>query len=228
MLLLSVDSSAKSAAVAVTEGENVLAEGFENSGFTHSETLLPLIDDTLKKAGKTIDDIDAFAVTNGPGSFTGLRIGCALVKGLAGDKPCFAVPTLLALAYNCDEYEGLVIPMMDARRQQTYTATFEVKDGCVIRITDDRAIAVAELENEMRDYLAMGKQIIVSGDGAYLLSEEMKALVILPARPLIVGGSVAKAAKNISSISADRLGLRYLRLSQAERERIEKNGGNKQ
>lgn len=222
MLLLSVDSSAKSAAVAVTDGDRVLAEGFENNGYTHSETLLPLIDATLQKAGKTIDDIDVFAVTNGPGSFTGLRIGCALVKGLAGDKPCKAVPTLSALAYNCVGENGIVIPMMDARRAQTYTATFSVKNGKVEQITEDRAVAVEELEKEILSFVAQGKQVIVLGDGSYLLSELVAQQVVLFAKPLILGRSVAKAAEKINPVSAKELGLHYLRLSQAEREKRER------
>ena len=221
-MMLSIDSSAKSAAVAVTDGDRVLAEGFENSGYTHSETLLPLVDETLKKADTSIDKIDSFAVTNGPGSFTGLRIGCALVKGLAGKSPCYPVPTLLALAYNCIDEEGIVIPMMDARRAQTYTASFRVHNGKVDRLTEDRAIAVSELETEILTYINKGERVIVPGDGAYLLSEMISSLVTLPKYPLILGISVARAAQNIFPVSAEQLGLRYLRLSQAEREKKEK------
>ena len=100
MKLLSIDSSGKTAAAAVTEGEALLAEGFADEGLKHSQMLLPLIDETLKKAGVALAEIDAFAVTNGPGSFTGLRIGGSLVKGMALGRPCFAVPTLMALAFN--------------------------------------------------------------------------------------------------------------------------------
>lgn len=222
MLLLSIDSSAKSAAVAVTDGEVLLAEGFENSGYTHSETLLPLVDATLTKAGKRIEDIETFAVTNGPGSFTGLRIGCALVKGMAGDKPCYAVPTLRALAFNCVEESALVIPMMDARRAQTYTATFTASDGQIEQITGDRAIAVDELEKEILSYVEKGKRVIVLGDGRHLLSDAVAKQVELFENPLILGNSVAKAAEGLSPISAADLGLQYLRLSQAEREKQEK------
>lgn len=222
MLLLSIDSSAKSAAVAVTDGETLLAEGFENSGYTHSETLLPLVDATLTKAGKKIEDIEAFAVTNGPGSFTGLRIGCALVKGMAGDKPCYAVPTLRALAFNCVGESALVIPMMDARRAQTYTATFTAKDGQIEQITDDRAISVEELEREILAYVEKGNRVIVLGDGRHLLSDAVAKQVELFENPLILGNSVAKAAEGLSPISAADLGLQYLRLSQAEREKQEK------
>ena len=224
MILLSVDSSAKSAAVAVSENEVILAEGFINNGYTHSETLLPLVAETLEKAGKSIGEIDAFAVTNGPGSFTGLRIGCAMVKGLAGDKPCYPVPTLLALAHTVQE-DGIVIPMMDARRQQTYTASFRHQNSEVIQLKEDRAISVQELEQEIKKYLLAGEKVIVPGDGGYLLSDEIKAQVTFPEQPLITGTAVAKAVKNIKCVSSQKLGLQYLRLSQAEREKNEKNGG---
>ncbi len=227
MILLCVDASAKSAAVALCEDGVLLAENFINNGFTHSETLLPLIVDTLAQAGRQIDEVDGFAVTNGPGSFTGLRIGCATVKGLAGEKPCYPVPTLLALAHTVGE-DGIVIPMMDARRAQTYTATYRITGGAVEQLIEDRAISVTELEREMEQFLADGEKIIVPGDGGYLLSEQMQAKVCLPVQPLITGGAVAAAAKQISAVSSAELGLRYLRLSQAEREKQEKNGGTKQ
>lgn len=224
MILLSVDSSGKSAAVAVTRDGQLLAECFENNGFTHSETLLPMVQRALEKANIHIDEVDAYALTNGPGSFTGLRIGCAMVKGLAGDKPCIPVPTLWALAHTVQR-DGIVIPMMDARRQQTYTATFRVTDGKVSRLGEDRAIAVSELEQEILSFLDDGESVFVPGDGGYLLSEQIAERVIIPDQPLIQGISVARAAQGIQSVSAGELGLRYLRLSQAERERIEKNGG---
>ncbi len=223
MILLSVDSSAKSAAVAVTQDGAVLAECFENNGFTHSETLLPLVQKALQTAGKEIDEIDAFAVTNGPGSFTGLRIGCAMIKGLAGDKPCYPVPTLLALAYAYQE-DAIVIPMMDARRQQTYTATFRGARHPE-RLCEDRAVAVSELEKEIEEYLAAGERVVVVGDGAYLLREDIACRVFTPDRPLIQGTYVASAAENIQSVSAEELGLRYLRLSPAVREKIQREKG---
>ncbi len=223
MILLSLDASAKSAAVAVSDGDDILAESFINNGYTHSETLLPLVAKTLEKAGKTISQVDAFALTNGPGSFTGLRIGCATVKGLAGERPCYPVPTLLALAYSAGE-EGLIIPMMDARRQQTYTAVYRCRAGKVEQLVQDRAISVAELEEEMKGYLADGERIVVPGDGGYLLSEELKEKVFFPEQPLITATGVAAAAKEIQSVPAGELGLRYLRLSQAEREKKEKKG----
>lgn len=225
MNILCLDASGKSAAVAVVRDGAVLAQAFENSGFTHSETLLPLVDTTLQKAGVAIENIDLFAVTNGPGSFTGLRIGAALCKGLAGDKPCVPVPTLSALAYTQVRHDGIIIPMMDARCKQTYTAAFRCADGQIERLTPDRAIAVAELEGEIEQYISEGNTVIVPGDGGYLLGECVADKVTFPDQPLISGESVYLAAQNIQPVSADRLGLEYLRLSQAEREKNQKLGG---
>ncbi len=224
MILLSVDSSGKSAAVAVTRQGQLLAESFENNGFTHSETLLPLVQRTLQQAGIQIDQVDGFAVTNGPGSFTGLRIGCAMIKGLAGDKPCFPVPTLWALAHMAQK-DGIIIPMMDARRNQTYTATFQMKEGRIHQLQEDRAIDVMQVEKEVLSYLSQGQRVTVVGDGAYLLSENVASKVEIPAHSLICGSAVARAAQHVEAVSAASLGLRYLRLSQAEREKLEKNGG---
>ena len=224
MKLLSVDASGKSAAAAVTEDGVLLADGFENNGFTHSETLLPLVDSVQKQAGVPIGEIDAFAVTTGPGSFTGLRIGCALVKGLAGDRSCFGVPTLKALAYGLRDEHGIVIPMMDARCCQVYTASFEVENGIVRQIVDDRAVAVDEVAEEIRSFLAAGKRVTVPGDGAYLLPADVaeKIAVVPPEKKLIHGASVAAAAVESEAVDAARLTLNYLRLSQAEREKNKK------
>ncbi len=232
MIMLSVDSAGKSAAVAVTKDEALIAEGFENNGLTHSQTLLPLIEKTLNDAGLTIDDIDVFAVTNGPGSFTGLRIGCALVKGMAGEKPCIAVPTLAALAHNLPLVtSGYIIPMMDARRAQVYTATFKVQDGVLQRCKEDTAQSVDSLRQEIDEYLAAGDEVWLVGDGAYLLQTETGVHIPAGDECLLRGQSVASAAKNIEQVSASCLGLRYLRLSQAEREKKEreemKHGSNR-
>ena len=227
MIMLCVDSSGKSAATALTKDGVVLAEAFENNGFTHSQTLLPLVAQTLEKAGVSIDEVDAFAVTNGPGSFTGLRIGCALVKGLAGNRPCIGVPTLLALAYNAIAQNGVVIPMMDARCNQVYTASFEVCNRKITRLSDDRAVSVAELSTEIEALCGQGKQVIVLGDGAYLLPPQTAQRVCLMEKDklLVLGQSVALAAGHLQPVSAEKLGLCYLRLSQAEREKKMKIGG---
>ena len=225
MLLLSIDASGKSAACAVTDGDKVICSEFINSGLTHSQTLLPMIDKMLKEANVDIKDIDAFAITNGPGSFTGLRIGMSLVMGLAGDKPCYPVPTLLALAHNITDRDIVIIPAMDARRQQVYTAVFECKGGEIHRLEEDSAIAVSEVVAKFENY--KDKEIIIIGDGAYLFEDVIKGYDnvsignIDNVYPL--GASIARAAQNIGSVKASELKLSYLRLSQAERELKEKN-----
>ncbi|MCH5202960.1 MAG: tRNA (adenosine(37)-N6)-threonylcarbamoyltransferase complex dimerization subunit type 1 TsaB, partial [Oscillospiraceae bacterium] len=130
MKILGIDSSAKTASVGIVEDNNVIDELLINKGLTHSETLVPMIDEILNRNNLTIDDIDAFAVNNGPGSFTGVRIGVAVVKGLAfqKNKPCYEVSTLDSIALNCKDKEGLVVCVIDARRNQMYNALF-LSDG---------------------------------------------------------------------------------------------------
>ena len=125
MKMLSIDASGKTAAVAVTDGGELLAQSFTDAGLTHSQTLLPMVDSVLRLAGVDISQIDEFALTAGPGSFTGLRIGAALVMGLAGARLCRPVSTLEALSYNMLERRAVIIPVMDARRHQVYTAAFQ-------------------------------------------------------------------------------------------------------
>lgn len=225
MLLLSIDASGKSAACAVTDAGKVICSEFINSGLTHSQTLLPMVDKMLKDASVDIKDIDAFAITNGPGSFTGLRIGMSFVMGLAGSKPCYPVPTLLALAHNVSGQDAIVIPAMDARRNQVYTAVFECKGDKIYRLEEDMAIPVSEVVEKFDCY--KGRKIIIIGDGAYLFEDIIKDCenVSLGESGLIypLGESVAKAAQNISPVNASELKLNYLRLSQAERELKEKS-----
>ena len=217
MKLLSIDSSGKSAACAVPDGEKVLAESFTNSGLTHSQTLLPMVDKMLSEAGIKISEIDAFAVTNGPGSFTGLRIGMALIMGLSGDKKCIAVPTLKALAYNMSSTDGIVVPVMDARRNQVYTSIFESKSGTLTQLEEDSAISVDEVIERLEKY--KGQKIWVLGDGAYLF-EGKSDMISFPSEDklFIKGSSIARAAKEYEPIDAKDLKVNYLRLSQAERE----------
>ena len=152
MKILALETSAKSVSTAVVENGAPLAYAYQCTGLTHSRTLMPMVDAMLKNAELTLDDMDAVAVAAGPGSFTGLRIGIAAVKGLAwaADKPCFGVSTLEAMAQNLAHMDGLLVCAMDARRNQVYNALFEAKSGVLTRLTPDRAIAVAELAEELR------------------------------------------------------------------------------
>ena len=148
MKILALDSSATVATVALFEDGRLLAEFTLNNGNTHSETLLPMVEAVLKMYGETPDGIDVFAVTTGPGSFTGVRIGAATIKGLAfgTDKPCVEVSTLEAIAENLAFRDGLICPVMNARRSQVYTALFRSKDGVLTRLMEDSAISIEELD----------------------------------------------------------------------------------
>ncbi len=217
MLLLSVDSSAVTASAALTEDGRVIKSEFINKGLTHSETLLPLIENVMK--GCAYKRLDAIAVTAGPGSFTGVRIGVATVKGLAFpcDIPCISVSTLEAIAYNFTDENAVICAVMDARRMQFYNALFKVENGRVTRLCEDRAISIEALREELKAY----ENVIIAGDGAELcfnnLNLENIALAAEDKR-WQNGVGVSKAAENKKTIKAEALMPVYLRLSQAERE----------
>ena len=151
MKILALDSTAKVASVALCEDEHLLGELTLNNGNTHSQTLLPMVEFLLDKFELSPSDVDLFAVAAGPGSFTGVRIGAATVKGLAFGKetPCAGVSTLESLAYNLCDYDGLICPVMNARRQQVYTALFRAKDGVLERLMPDSAIAITDLDQRL-------------------------------------------------------------------------------
>ena len=169
MKILAIDSTAIVGSCAVLEDEKLLSLFTVNNGNTHSETLLPMIEASLKLLGLNADDIDLFALSEGPGSFTGVRIGAATIKGLAfgKDKPCVGVSTLEALAENLSSFNGIVCPAMNARRNQVYNALFRSKDGKLQRLTEDRAVSVSELEEELE---AFSEPVYICGDGDFLLS----------------------------------------------------------
>ena len=214
MKILALETSAKSVSTAVVENGAPLAYAYQCTGLTHSRTLMPMVDAMLKNAELTLGDMDAVAVAAGPGSFTGLRIGIAAVKGLAwaADKPCFGVSTLEAMAQNLAHMDGLLVCAMDARRDQVYNALFEAKSGVLTRLTPDRAIAVAELAEELR------------GDGGRLCRDGLAQLGVeselAPAQLLYQNAvGVGLAAEHGTPVSAQELAPVYLRISQAERER---------
>ena len=169
-MLLSMDSSAVTASVALTDGDEIIKSEFVNSGLTHSETLLPMI--TRVMDGRKYSELDGIAITAGPGSFTGVRIGVATVKGLAfnDDIPCYSVSTLEAIAYNFVDKNAVVCAVMDARRMQFYNALFRVHNGKVERLCDDRAISIEDLRNELKQY----DKVIIAGDGAKLCFQNIE------------------------------------------------------
>lgn len=216
-MLLSMDSSAVTASVALTDGDEIIKSEFVNSGLTHSETLLPMIARVMD--GHKYSELDGIAITAGPGSFTGVRIGVATVKGLAfnDDIPCYSVSTLEAIAYNFVDENAVVCAVMDARRMQFYNALFRVQNGKVERLCDDRAISIEDLRNELKQY----DKVIIAGDGANLCFRniELENCTLADDDRIYQNAvGVAKAAKNKNAISPKALMPVYLRQSQAERE----------
>lgn len=228
MNLLAVDTAGKTAAVAVMAQDRLLYEAQLNNGLTHSETLLPMIDTALRCAGLGMEQLDLLAVTNGPGSFTGLRIGLSVVKGLAQPRqlPCVGVSTLAALAYGCTG-EGTVIGALDARRGQVYWAAFDLASHA--RLTDDAAEPVEKLEKFIK---TCKKPLLFVGDGATLCynryGQEPGVTLCPPALGILRGAGVALAAKaqweREGAVSPALLLPDYHRLSQAERERAAREG----
>ena len=216
-MLLSMDSSAVTASVALTDGDEIIKSEFVNSGLTHSETLLPMI--TRVMDSHKYSELDGIAITAGPGSFTGVRIGVATVKGLAfhDDIPCFSVSTLEAIAYNFVDKNAVVCAVMDARRMQFYNALFKVQNGKVERLCDDRAISIEDLRNDLKQY----DKVVIAGDGAKLCFQniELENCTLADDDRIYQNAvGVAKAAQNKNAISPKALMPVYLRQSQAERE----------
>ena len=230
MLLLAFETSAKAASVALFQGEKLLGESYQNTGLTHSQTLMVMAEDLLHQCGHTPQDVQAVAVAEGPGSFTGVRIGVAAAKGFAwgSDIPCYGVSTLEAMTLHLGAYQGYVCPVMDARRSQVYNALFYVNQGAVSRVTDDRAIALSDLKTELQ---ALNEPIFLVGDGSILtyntLSGEIPQLV-QPAEHRMHQRAVGVGLAALKKIAAGEPGdgntltPNYLRLSQAERERLER------
>ena len=217
MKLLSIDSAGTTAAVAVSEGEQILAEGFADQGLTHSQMLLPLTDQTLKKAGVDLKEIDAFAVTNGPGSFTGLRIGCSLVKGMALGRPCTPVPTLMALACNEKESGRTAVALLDARCKQVYMGVYTFdQNGAPRPLVPDCACSVEDAAAQIE---TLEGDVVLLGDGAYLLEHLCNgSRIVMSQKNHILGKSVAHAAMFLEPLPPERVVPAYFRLSQAERE----------
>ena len=229
MNILALESSAAACSAALCRGGELTAQFFQNSGLTHSRTLLPMVDALLRDSGHTLEEVDVIAVAAGPGSFTGLRIGVATAKGLAwpGNKPCAPCSTLESMAWPLAHLEGrLIVCAMDARRQQVYNALFLARGGGLERLTPDRAISLAELGEELKKY---ENPKIAVGDGAQLcyntLAEQVPGLELAPRhlRQQSAWG-VARAAEELIArgelVSGEQLVPVYHRLSQAERERL--------
>ena len=232
MKIIALETSAVTASVAVTDDERLLAQSFQNSGLTHSATLMPMVSGLLKNTGLTLDEMDVVAVAAGPGSFTGVRTGVAAAKGLAwpGDKPCAPCSTLESMAWQCAHMGGEICAAMDARRNQVYCARFRAEGGTLTRLTPDRAMGLDGLADEVR---ASGLPQILVGDGAHLVRAalEEQGLPCSPMPPHLIyqtAWGVARCALRIARegqlVSAAAMAPSYHRLSQAERERLEREG----
>jgi tRNA threonylcarbamoyladenosine biosynthesis protein TsaB len=237
MKILAFDGTAKAATVAVAENGKALGYYTIDNGLTQSELLLPMAENLLKSLNIDFSDIDVFATSVGPGSFTGVRIGVSLVKGLAfgREADCVGVSTLEALAENLIPLKGILLPCMDARRGQVYSATFRCDGKKVVRLTEDRAVSLKQLAEELKEF--EGEDIYLCGDGYHVayraltdsgieLSDTPELLILENAL------SVAKVAERMKNdgkvISDSEIAPVYLRMPQAERERLEREAAKKE
>ena len=230
MRILAFETSAKAGSVALMDENRLLGESYCNTGLTHSQTLLSMAQELLKSCGLSPSDVTAVAVAAGPGSFTGVRIGVAAAKGFAwgAEIPCLGVSTLEAMACNLGVWQGYVCCAMDARRSQVYNALFRAENGQLSRVTEDRAISLAELGEELKN---LSDPIFLVGDGSTLcyntLNASVSGLVLPPEHRMhqrAAGVALLARQQLLAGYtpSGDILEVNYLRLSQAERERMER------
>lgn len=231
MIILAFDGTAKCASCAVLRDDVCLGEYNIDNGLTQSELLLPMAESLMRSLKLSFSDVDLYATSVGPGSFTGVRIGAALVKGLAfgRDIPCASVSTLDALAENARGLKGIIVPAMDARRGQVYTAIFRCDGENMEKLTEDLAISIRDLASMLREY--GDEHIYLVGDGYEVakkgLTEDGLTIEITPrALKNESAASVARVAlrqyKEGKTVSDSELSPTYLRLPQAERERLER------
>ena len=230
MTILALDSASRSAGVCILRDGHVLYRAALTAGHTHSETLLPLCDAALKAAGLTLEDVDVLAAAAGPGSFTGLRIGLATLKGLAfaADKPCVCVSTLEALALSSGA-EGVVATALDARRGEVYCAAFCVRGGEAERLLPDAAMSAETFAAQLN---ALDEPCVCMGDGAHLVCPHAKACrpVFEPLRTDCALGAALAAQRGAGGgrcIPGAQCAPDYQRLSQAQRERAAREAAQK-
>lgn len=233
MKILAIDSSAAVASVAILTDEAVLAEYSTDYKKTHSQTLLPMIDEVLRMTETEPAEIDAIAIAAGPGSFTGLRIGAATVKGLAmvWNVPIVPVSTVAGLACNLAGTDASVCPLMDARRRQVYTGIYGFEGTTIVEYMPDACMTI---EETMEKVNAMGRKVIFLGDGVDVYADRLASMVTVPysVAPIhlrkqsaaSVGWLGLSYASQGKTVSAEAFVPTYLRVSQAEREREERIG----
>ncbi len=229
--ILAIEASGLVASCAIATEEKIIGEFSLNLKLTHSQTLLPMVDEVVKRTGTDLEEIDAIAVSGGPGSFTGLRIGSATAKGLgqALNKPIVAVPTTQTIAANIFGFEGLIVPLMDARRSQVYTGVYRNTAAGFEVVRDQMAVSIDEIVEIVND---LKEPVIFLGDGVPVFAELLKEKVEVKIQFAPVNNSVQRAGSlAVRAIEMFKAGLAvtaaehvpdYLRLSQAERERKEK------
>lgn len=232
MKILALESSGLAASVAVWEDGKIVGEFTTNFKKTHSQTLLPMLDEVVKTIDMKLDSIDAIAVSGGPGSFTGLRIGSATAKGLglALDKPLISVPTVDALAYNLFGTDRFICPMMDARRRQVYTGLYTFENGTFKIVVPQRACGVEEIIEAVNEN---GCPVVFLGDGVPVYEEIIEASVRVPytKAPAHLSYQRAGALASLAAVYFEAGKIQtakehrpdYLRVSQAERELMERN-----
>lgn len=231
MKILGLDSSGIVASVAIVEDENLIAEYTVNYKKTHSQTLLPMLDELAKMTELDLDSVDAIAVAEGPGSFTGLRIGSATAKGLglALKKPLAEIPTVDALAYNLYDAKGLICPIMDARRNQVYTGIYRFEEHQLVTVEGQMAVPMTELIRKLNE---RGEEVIFLGDGVPVFAQTIAKNLKVPysfapahvnkqraAAVAALGELYVKEGKTVTAMEHIP---EYLRVSQAERERAKR------
>ena len=235
MKILAIESSAVTASVAIVEDDSVLANYTINHKKTHSQTLLPMIDEICRMTETDVDDLDAIAVSVGPGSFTGLRIGVATAKGiaLAKDKPMIPVKTLEALAYNLYGQTKTIVPIMDAKRKHVYSAIYKFEEGKLVELRETNLISIEDLTEELNESY---NDVVFLGDGIKVARDyfnENLSINHFEASPLdrlqdaaSLGLRALDLAKEGKLVSSDDVKPDYLRPSQAERELAAKKANN--
>ena len=222
MLILAMESSAKPASVAICNDKFLLGQYFQNNGLTHSRTLMVMVESLLNNLDIKLSELDLIAVSKGPGSFTGVRIGVSAAKGIAWslDIPIAGVSTLEAMAYQTSIPDAIICPVMDARRGQVYNALFEWKNGIPVRFCEDRALSLEDLSRQIKSF---AKPVVLIGDGAGLTDDYLKGMgLTCNIAPELMrwqtAYGVALASAVIQPVPAIVLEPSYLRPSQAERE----------
>lgn len=231
MLVMGIESSTKVASVSVSSDGKIIGEFTIDTDYTHSEKLMPLVEDLLNTIDVNIKDIDTFLISKGPGSFTGLRIGMTIAKSLAYslDKKIVGISTLKTMAYNLKYSEKLIVPMIDARNKRVFTGVFRSGEGLVKEVIEEEALELMSILEKLKAY---EEDIIFLGDGAIIYRKEIEEVI---ESPIFITGfqNIPKAGNICDIFFTENLEIKdnyftiapnYLRPSQAQRQKEEKNG----